>query len=93
MRYRIDFSYWHYGSGYSHTETFDTFGYYNTVPGTAPEITDYINNSDLEWNQFADYCDMIMISMYKDGKLISRAYWDEDGIRTEEFGYDADGKH
>lgn len=93
MRYRIDFSYWHYGSGYSHTETFDIFNYYNTVQGTTPEIADYINNTDLEWNQFADYCDMIMISLYDDGKLISRAYWDEDGIRTEEFGYDAEGKH
>ena len=87
MRYRIDFSYWHCGSGYSHTETFDAFNAEN------PTIEDYINNSDLEWNQFADYCDMIMISLYDDGKLISRAYWDEDGIRTEEFGYDAEGKH
>ena len=47
MRYRIDFYYWHYGNGYSHTETFDTFDAEN------PIIEDYINNSDLEWNQFA----------------------------------------
>ena len=88
MRYRIDFSYWHYGSGYSHTETFDAFDEEN------PTIEDYINNSDLEWNQFADYCDMIMISMYDDGKLISRAYWDEDGIIYDELDeYDAGGKH
>ena len=93
MRYRIDFSYWHYNSGYSHTETFDAFNYYNTVPGTTPEIADYINNSDLEWIQFADFCDTIMISLYDDKNLISRAYWDEDGIRLEEFGYDAEGKH
>lgn len=93
MRYRIDFSYWHYESGYSNTETFETFNYYNTEPGTTPEIAEYINDTDLKWNQFADYCDMIMISLYEDGKLISRAYWDEDGIRTEEFGYDAEGKH
>ena len=87
MRYRVDFSYWHYGSGYSHTETFDVFNVED------PTIEDYINNSDLEWNQFADYCDMIMISLYDDRNLISRAYWDEDEIRLEEFGYDAEGKH
>lgn len=90
MRYRIDFSYWHYGSGYSHTETFDVFG---VNDGTTPTIEDYIENSDLEWSQFADYCDMIMISLYDDENLISRAYWDEDGIRLEEFEYDAEGKH
>lgn len=88
MRYRVDFSYWHYGSGYSHTETFDAFN------AEDPTIEDYINNSDLEWNQFADYCDMIMISLYDQGKLIGRAYWDEDGIRYDELDeYDAGGKH
>ena len=90
MRYRINFSYWHYGSGYSHTETFDVF---DVNDGTTPTIEDYIEYSDLEWSQFADFCDMIMISLYDDKNLISRAYWDGDGIRLEEFGYDADGKH
>ena len=87
MRYRIDFSYWHYNSGYSHTETFDSF------MAEDPSINDYIDSSDLEWNQFSDFCDMIMISLYDDESLISRAYWDEDGIRLEEFEYDAEGKH
>lgn len=88
MRYRVDFSYWHYGSGYSHTETFDVFN------AEDPTIEDYINNSDLEWNQFSDFCDMVMISLYDHGKLIGRAYWDEDGIRYDELDeYYAGGKH
>lgn len=88
--YTVEFSYWHYESGYSHTEIFDSFKGDNDCD---PNIEDYIDCSDLEWNQFADYCDMIMITIWKDGEIVSRAYWDEDGIRLEEFGYDAEGKH
>ena len=87
--YTVEFSYWHYGSGYSHTEIFDSF-----KADSDPSIEDYIDCSDLEWDQFADYCDMVMITMWKDGEIVARAYWDDDGIRHEEVdGYDADGRH
>ena len=91
MKYTIEFAYWHFGSGYSHTEIFDSF---DGNGDHYPTIGEYLDCSDLEWNQFADYCDMIMITMWKDGEIVSRAYWDGDGIRYEELdGYDADGRH
>lgn len=89
--YTVEFSYWHCGSGYSHTEIFDSF---KADSDHDPSIEDYIDCSDLEWSQFADYCDMVMITIWKENEIVARAYWDEDGIRHEEVdGYDADGRH
>ena len=79
MRYRIDFRYWHVGSGFSHVETMDAF---DLPDGIKPTISDYIDNSDIEWNQFADYCDAIRIEMVReeDDEPIDIVWWDEDGM-------------
>ena len=78
MRYRIDFRYWHVGSGFSHVETMDAFD----LDGIEPTISDYIENSDLEWNQFSNYCDAIRIEMVRgeDDEPIDIVWWDEDGM-------------
>lgn len=79
MRYRIDFRYWNSGSGFSHVETMDAF---ELPDGIEPTISDYIENSDLEWNQFSNYCDAIRIEMVReeDDKPIEVVWWDEDGM-------------
>lgn len=45
-------------------------------------IPDYIENSDLEWNQFCNYCDAIRIEMWRgeDDEPIDIVWWDEDGM-------------
>ena len=79
MRYRVDFRYWHVGSGFSHVETMDAF---DLPDGIEPTISDYIENSDLEWNQFSNYCDAVRIEMVRgeDNEPIDIVWWDEDGM-------------
>ncbi len=79
MRYRVDFRYWNNGRGFSHVETMDTF---DLPEGIEPTISDYIENSDLEWNQFSNYCDAIHIEIMReeDDEAIAIAWWDEDGM-------------
>lgn len=81
-KYRVDFFYWHEGSGISHGETFDSF---DLVEGNDPTIADYIDNSDLEWNQFEDSCDVLIIELWKNNLLIERVMWDEDGIENDDL--------
>lgn len=79
MKYTIEFAYWHFGSGYSHTEIFDSF---DGNGDHCPTIGEYLDCSDLEWNQFADYCDAIRIEMVReeDDEPIDIVWWDEDGM-------------
>lgn len=81
-RYVVEFYYWHEGSGISHSEIFDSF---DLVEGNEPTVADYIDNSDLEWNQFEDSCDLLIIELWKNDFLIERVMWDEDGIENDDL--------
>ena len=85
-KYTSAFIYWHEGSGYSHSETFDSF---EMADGNESTVADYIDNSDLEWKQFSDYCDVVAIELRRNGKLIERAFWDETGLDYDDLeGYE-----
>lgn len=85
-KYTVEFIYWHEESGYSHSETFDSF---EMADGNEPTVADYIDNSDLEWKQFSVNCDMVAIELRRNGKLIERAFWDETGLDYDDLeGYE-----
>lgn len=80
---RVELHYWHDGSGYSHSETFDE------VPeGTTAEqyVTDY-NTNQIDGNNLLnplnpdDYCDAINVELYnKDNKLVSEFWLEKQSV-------------